>query len=146
IPARSGGKESDEAFKRALSGGRIVLANDRPIGKEPTDPLEEFLFAHPEQTLNIGFVATRPELDDVLRHAAVCAPGPHALVPSFPAVLALRLQGHSPADSAALRSLARGSPDEAGNGTVWINYVGKPGVFHSVPLERLAADDLTDDD
>jgi adenylate cyclase len=149
IPTVSGGSESDAALKAALAGGRVVLANARPAGKEPVNPLDEFLFADPEQPVNVGFIDARPELDDVVRHAAVFDPGPNGPVPSLPAVLELRVRGQSPTDRLALRALARPSAREAGPGTIWINYVGPscsrglPGAFPCVRLERLAAGNLT---
>src|SRR5438552_12714054 len=54
IPAVSGGKDSDRALALALAGGRVVLANARPPGQEPINPIEALLFARPEQPEEIG--------------------------------------------------------------------------------------------
>ena len=106
VPTVSGGLASDRALARALAGGHVVLANARPPGQAPINPISLLLFARPQQPEEIGFIDAAPELDGVARHAGLFVSGPDGPVPSFPAVLALKLQGHRPRDPAALHALA----------------------------------------
>jgi adenylate cyclase len=138
IPAVSGGKGPDQDLMDALRGGQVVLSNSRPAGRTPINPLDRFLWARREQSLDLGFVDAPREVDAVARRAAVFLRAGAELVPSFTAVFALRLQGRSPADRRALLSLAGPRDDVPGLGAIWINYVGPPGSFPRIGLEDLA--------
>ncbi len=140
IVAHSGGEAADRPLVRALARGRVALAAARSTGGGPILPIDALLFAHPEQSQNLGFIDVRPEVDEVVRRAVLFQNVGDQLLPSLPALLALRSRGRSPLDQEALRQLA-GS--RTGDGSVWINYVGPPGAFPSVPLERLALGRLT---
>lgn len=131
---RESDRQSDRQFALALAGGNVVLANSRAAQQNPIPAL---LFAHPEQPENVGFIDARRELDDAVRRAAVFDREGERLVPSFPAVLALRVQGRSPKDARALRALADPAADASGSGSLWINYVGPPDSFQSLPVQRL---------
>jgi adenylate cyclase len=143
IPSISGGPKADQDLFRALSGGRVVLADARFSGPRPILPLRSFLYADPDQGENLGFIDAPPEPDEVMRRACVYLRDGPRLLPSFPAVLALRARGQSPVDPEALRAIPGVSVDANNLGTLWINYVGPPGSFPSLPVERLAGGNLT---
>jgi adenylate cyclase len=153
IPSASGGAESDQEFARGLGVGNVILSNARE-GRGVANPIPALLFAHTEQSKNIGFTNRREEPDEVVRRAAVFEKDSDSgtLMPSFAAVLAARIRGGSPADETALRSLlpkgvAEGSPRRAPaeDASFWINYVGGPNTFVQVPLEQLATGKLSDE-
>lgn len=146
IPSISGGQKADQELFLALreAGGRVVLANARFAGPQPINPWQPLLFAAPEQGASLGFIDAPSEPDEVMRRASVYLRDGEHLLPSFPAVLALRARGQSPLDPQELRAIPGVSVDADHLGTLWINYVGRPGSFLTVPADRLAAGTLTD--
>lgn len=123
-------------FALSLAPGRVALSWDGVHA-----PVPQLLYARPDQVENLGLVTHWPEADAVVRHATLYQAGEQGLAPSLAALLALRLRGESPQDPDALRALSR--PAGAASGRVWINYVGPPGSFPRLPLERVAAGRLS---
>jgi adenylate cyclase len=130
-------KLTDYRFAAGLAPGRVVLAR---IGSAV--PTQALLFANPEQEQNLGFIDLLAAADNTRRHAAIYSREAGGLAPSFPALLALRQQGRSPADPGALEALASserltGTPPRR-IGQAWINYFGPPrATFRRIPAEAL---------
>jgi adenylate cyclase len=140
----SGGDEADRAFALALRGGNVVLSQilSSPVG--PVNPIDALLYAHEQQLENLGFVEIPSEPDEAVRRQILFKQQDGSYLPSFPTALALRLRGRSPAGGAALQALAAEMGDAAKDRGFWINYVGPPGAFPTIPVERLAAGNLTE--
>jgi adenylate cyclase len=166
IPGVSGDAMSDQAFARALAGGKVILSNVRTTSGRVINPIPSLLYAHVGQAQNIGYVNTQEERDEIVRRASVFQVDGKTgtLLPSFPAVLALRSKGQLPVDPSALRALlsppkppGTRSAEAANDGRFWINFVGPPykarqtpgadgeirDTFTRFPIEKLAAGTLT---
>jgi adenylate cyclase len=144
IQGVSGGEEADRELALALHEGNVVLSQIHSARGQPVNPIPPLLYAHPEQPVNLGFVDIQPEADSIVRRALLFCQEGGRVAASFPAVLALRLEGRSPQDERALRALATDEGRRAGASSFWINFVGPPGSFPSLPLERLTDGHLSE--
>lgn len=133
--------EANRALALALHEGNVVLSNIRGTGAEPINPALPLLFAHPEQTENVGFIDALPDADGVIRQELVYVRDGQRFAPSFAAVLALRTGGKSPADRAALEALAPPETTSAGAASVRVNFLDEE-LSGERPFPRISLEDL----